>query len=303
MIYTIQGFTKTDKAKIISFVNTTRTKETHLEYPSVRDLDELLSIKEITDNTSLFLNTKNELLAYVILDQYNNIWFDADSSFLSEEGSSLIKVASKILHKRALEDEELALDTNCLESNTERIQFLLKAGFVMQEVKTLSYEYKVQKEFPQLLLKSGFTLRSVKGKEEVEALVTLHNQAFGSDNMRVEERLSIMEANEYDKNLDLVVTNEEGELIGSAIASVAEDENKKLGIKAGYIDPIAVHPDYRRMGLASTLIAYGIRELANKGMDVIKFGTSSENEGMMKTAEKMGFTAVEIKAWFKKDLG
>jgi len=76
----------------------------------------------------------------------------------------------------------------------------------------LQYARSLNEPISEYAFPPGFFLRHVEGEHEVESLVTLHRAAFGTENMTVEQRLAIMHAPQYERELDFVAVAPNGEL-------------------------------------------------------------------------------------------
>ena len=58
---------------------------------------------------------------------------------------------------------------------------------------------------------------------------------------------------------------------------------------------IAVHPDYRRRGIARSLVEYLIRELANRGSECLTLEVRSSNDSAKALYEMLGFRQVGLR--------
>ena len=58
---------------------------------------------------------------------------------------------------------------------------------------------------------------------------------------------------------------------------------------------IAVHPDYRRRGIARSLVEYLVRELANRGSECLTLEVRSSNESAQALYEMLGFQQVGLR--------
>ena len=79
-----------------------------------------------------------------------------------------------------------------------------------------------------------------------------------------------------------------------------DDAPRAGGLKEGWTDPVATHPDYRRQGLARALILTGMQLLRERGMDTALLGTSSENRAMLALASSLGFLVASNTLWYSK---
>ena len=96
--------------------------------------------------------------------------------------------------------------------------------------------------------------------DTVESLVDLHRAAFGTEKMTVELRQAIMNAPQYEMDLDLLAIAPDGSLAGFCICSLDESDKS-----IGHTDPIGVHPLHQHKGLAKALVTVGISLLAITG--------------------------------------
>jgi ribosomal protein S18 acetylase RimI-like enzyme len=78
------------------------------------------------------------------------------------------------------------------------------------------------------------------------------------------------------------IETEQGELVGITLAT--HDGRK------GWINRLAVHPDYRRQGVAKTLITAAEEALQSQGMDVIAALIEPENNASFSLFMEAGYT-------------
>ncbi len=188
------------------------------------------------------------------------------------------------------------LDASFLVENTWQIALLQRSGFVQENLRSLHYARSLNEPIPEYPLPPGFSLRCVQGEDEVENLVALHRAAFGTENMTVEERLAIMRAPQYERELDLLAIAPTGELAAFCICGI---ENKNIS----YTDPIGAHKNYQRLGLGKAVLCAGLQILKQRGIERAELGTSSENIVMQQLATKLGFVVISESLWFSKKVG
>ncbi len=63
-------------------------------------------------------------------------------------------------------------------------------------------------------------------------------------------------------------------------------------IDEGHILDLAIHPEYRRLGLASTLVSIGIERLREEGCRFVFLEVRSSNEPAAKMYSKFGFEVI-----------
>jgi mycothiol synthase len=263
---------------------------------SVVDLDELMLQPSIRARTRLWRRGE-QLVAFALVDDYNNLKFDLDPLEASPQlEAQIVEWGLACLRKRnAASGQEHTLDASCAASNAARIALLERHGFRRDSIRSLHYARSQNVPVPDHPLPGGFRLRAARGEGEVEALVALHHAASGTASMSVEARLAIMRAPQYLPELDLVAVAPDGELAAFCICWF-EDASRKVG----YTDPIGTHARYQRRGLGKAVVTAGLRALQERGAETARLTTSSENVAMQRLAEAMGFRMVWESLWFSR---
>ncbi len=272
-------------------------------YPGIVDLHELLALPEVQANTRLWFAGDHQLVGFAIVDRYLNLLFELAPQAAVELESEVVAWGESCI-RRTFQDGVVSgrLDASCSGEDFERIAFLERHGFVPQEIRTLRLIRPLDQPIPAPQLPAGFQIRSVAGDQEVEALVTLHRAAFGTQNMTVKERLSMMHTPEYDPELDLLVTAPDGRLAAYCLVSISRLENERSGRKEGNTDPVVTHPDFQGRGLAKALLLTGLTKLKQRGMDTAVMGTSSENLAMQHVAQSVGYFTRSKTLWFSSSV-
>ena len=261
------------------------------------DFEETIQLDSVRARTRLWKND-DKLIGFAYVDDFNNLRFEVEPQFRSTQlEDEIIAWGLDCMKKRNAETgQNDTLDASFLVENTWQIALLQRSGFVQENLRSLHYARTLNGPIPEHPLPPGFSLRCIKGEDEVENLVTLHRAAFGTENMTVEERLAIMRAPQYERELDLLTIAPNGELAAFCICGI-EDAN------IGYTDPIGVHKNYQRLGLGKAMLNAGLQKLKQKGIEHAELGTSSENIAMQKLATAMGFVVVSESLWFSKKVG
>jgi mycothiol synthase len=261
------------------------------------DFEEMIQMESTRKITRLWWSGSS-LAAFAYVDDYNNLWFDADPHLYSETlGGKIVAWGADCIRQRnVLTGEDNSLDYCILSTNIERIRCVEVNGFVRQSTRSLNFSLPLVEPIAAYSLPPGFLCRSAGGEEEVEALVALHRAAFQTDNMTVERRLAIMHAPNYVVDLDLVVADAEGKLAAFCVCDIQRDELKGIG----YTEPIGTHPDYQHRGLGKAVLAAALNALRERGCQAARFGTSSENTAMQHLGLSLGFTLDKEKLWFSK---
>lgn len=263
-----------------------------LPAPSLVDFDEQIQLASVRATMRLWRQDQQVVgLAYV--DDYDNLWFETLPGFalLGQLEQQIIAWGVACIKERNAH----TLDCSCRAADTPRIQALERLGFERQAERTLRYARSLSLPVIVQPLPQGFWLRPTQGEGEVERLVGLHRAAFGTEQMTVEQRLAIMRAPQYLRELDLVVVAPGGELAAFCVCGLADPVRK-----TGYTDPIGTHHRYRRLGLAKAVVSAGLAGLRDAGAEVAELGTGSENQALQRLAASLGYICVEEKLWFSK---
>jgi mycothiol synthase len=271
-------------------------------YPIAADLYEELDDPEVQRTARLWYRD-NQLIGFAYINRYQNMVDVFTETEISptrqiEMMDWLVTCAKKCNQDKA---ESLSLDATALEDDHERIAFLAHLGFIQQEETSFLMSCPLNQPLPEPGLPDGFSIRPMGGTAELEAYVTLHRAAFGTENMTLPYRQSIMKAPGYLPDLDLVAVAPNGDLAAFCVCQIFLDDSPRAGgQKEGWTDPLGTHPNYRGLGLARALILTGMHLLYNRGIDTALLGTSSTNIAMQRLAEKIGFKLVSNTLFFSK---
>jgi ribosomal protein S18 acetylase RimI-like enzyme len=264
---------------------------------TVVDFDEQILLSSIRATTRIW-KQDNKMVGFAFVDEYNNLWFDTeiDVALANELENEIIEWGVVCRKSRITETgADNTLDCTCDAVDHHRISVLEKHGFTREPVRSLQYSRPLNKQIAEYPIPTGFSIRCVKGMDEVEQLVALHRAAFGTNHMTIEYRLAMMSTPHYKQEMDLVAVALNNELAAFCVCGFDDPENK-----TGYTDPIGTHPAYQRIGLGKVLTSAGLIALRNAGANTVKLGTSSDNIGMQKLANALGFVCVSEKLWFSK---
>jgi mycothiol synthase len=99
------------------------------------------------------------------------------------------------------------------------------------------------------------------------------------------------------------VARESDEVVGVVENGIYAHENKRLGVRIGWLTGVSVRRPWRRRGLATALVAASLRALADRGMEVAALGVDSENPlGALGLYERLGFVRHRTGGYFRKPL-
>jgi mycothiol synthase len=182
---------------------------------TLAEMQELLQLPQTIANIHLWLRSDDTVLGYAYLNPSNYLFFETidvpQRAVLEAEmirwGEAQLQRTIQAMH------QPLALATTCAETNHKRITILTTHGFVLQPDGAIDMRRSLHLPLPHPILTSGFTIRALAGEHEVADLVALHQAAFQTQYLTVEDRHAMMQAPGYELNRDLVVIAPDGSLV------------------------------------------------------------------------------------------
>lgn len=263
------------------------------------DFEEMLLLDSIRAACRLWWHGES-LAGFALVDGYNNLWFELDEAFrIQDLEREVVAWGAKLMSQRnSINSREDTLDVCLSARNDWQLGVVERAGFSRQAIEALSFRLGLADLGPEMALPVGYVIRPAIGEVEVDDLVSLHRQAFGTEHMDRDQRLAIMRAPGYVPALDLVALTPAGKMAGFCIGSLDTQKSE-----IGYTDPIGVIPTERHKGLAPALVDRCLRGLKNEGAREARLGTSSDNVAMRDMAEKLGFKLLERRCWYSLEVG
>lgn len=303
MPITIHPYSPADHQHIIDFRRAYTTRENAYDYPTATDLHELLdtSANEGTTRACIWEDEHGNIVAFAILAlRYCNCYF------LIAPQANPDEIAREILgwaEGQMRETENCtAIDTPCRDTDAARVALLERHGFVQQETQTLYMIRSLSKPIPPAVFPEGFTLRPAAGEQELEAIVALHQAAFGTQNMTIENRRAIMRNLSYIPELDLLLEAPDGILAAFCYCTIPKEANELSGRSEGEIGIIGTSPAYQKRGLGRAMLLAGLQRLKEFGVEMTTLGTSRENEGAHSIYFSVGFRVSHRSLWYSKNI-
>ena len=135
-------------------------------------------------------------------------------------------------------------------------------------------------EIDEPALPEGFAIRPLRS-DEAAAYAELHRTAFGTANMTAEWRERTLHMPEYRQDLDLVVEAPDGRLAAFCVLWLSE--------RAGQVEPLGTHPDFRKLGLGQALLLAGFRRLRDSGARSVDVEVDAANDPGLGLYQSVGF--------------
>ena len=145
-------------------------------------------------------------------------------------------------------------------------------------------------------LVDGYRVRTARGVEEAGPISELHAAGFGSA-WTPALYARVMESPGYSPDRELLIEAPDGEL--AAFAVLWPDARNRTGL----FEPVAVHPDHRRLGLGKVLMRSGLLEMQKWGMEHAEVLYEESNEASQRLYLGAGFRPVERILSYRKPVG
>jgi ribosomal protein S18 acetylase RimI-like enzyme len=257
------------------------------------------------ENIRLWTGEQDQLLAWAVLQvPFWTVDYACQPAFQRELHPQLLQWADTQARKIvSTASGHPAWFVAVLADQTDRICDLEAIGFRSQaNVGEDSWTQVLMKHSMRIpeeaRLAEGFHIRPLRDASEVEVYVELHRSVFESKNMTVEWRNRTLQRPEYSPELDLVVVAPNGQLAAFCVCWLAEAPTGEL---SGQIEPLGVHPAYRRLGLGQAILSEGLRRLQSKGARQICVQTDNYRNAAFKLYESCGFQVIQDILMYRKD--
>lgn len=177
----------------------------------------------------------------------------------------------------------------------QTIGYLDTLGFQKFDWSTIRFEIDLQQDLPQPQLADGYAIRPLRGSAEVEACVSLHRAAFGSEKMTTAWRMRTLEHPAYRPEIDLVVVGSDDRPLGFCICWMRQ--------KFAQIEPLGIHPEHQGKGLGRALERAALLVLRKQGARSAYVDHVSLNEKAIALSLQTGFKQINnaVRFYVKAD--
>lgn len=173
------------------------------------------------------------------------------------------------------------------DDDSERLQLVKAHGFALEDNESYTlFQHALDNLASVRELPEGFTLRPLMGEQEVADYAELHRLAFESSSMTSEWRARSLRTPQYRSDLDLVISAPDGSLAAFCVGWFDQDRHM------AQIEPIGVHPRFRRHGLAHTLLLTMLHRFKLHGATSAFIEPFSDNTPIHRASEAVGFQRV-----------
>lgn len=248
------------------------------------------------ENTQLWFDDKNELIAWAVLQ---TPFWAIDYAIHPERGDDLHQeVLTWADHqaKKIVKDEtgHPCWFVSVFLNQKNQIRNLEKAGFASQTNVAEDPWSKVFMQwngFPKdFLLPNGYVIRPL-ADDKVQHYVNLHQSVFQSKNMTFEWRKRTLQV--HNPETDLIAIASDGSFAAFCIGWLNQN--------MGQIEPMGVHENHRKQGLAQALLAETIKRLQKQGAHKIFVETDNFRDAALQLYESVGFQVIKNVEVYRKD--
>lgn len=146
-------------------------------------------------------------------------------------------------------------------------------------------------------LPDGFDLRASRGAADSRLRAAASHAAFGSSmdfEPYCQRSLRFMQSPVYVPEHEWFITAPDGQV--AAFCCIWTDGLNR----AGYFEPVGVHPGFQRRGLGKALLHGGLRRLREEGMTSASVCADNDNPAAIRLYESAGFQKVKRLLTFRK---
>jgi ribosomal protein S18 acetylase RimI-like enzyme len=256
--------------------------------------DEYIKMWEKTEDSDG--SSVSKLVAVTFLKPSGDCWIQIhpDYRFVEEEIVPWIEKQKRKIKSNETPELELRFYVN--ETDEKRKSLLRELGYEDAGLNEYDRIRPLDKSIPKCPPPNGFTIRSVDVEEDFVQYKKVQAAVFPHCSHMTKRRAKIYStASFYHKDLDLVVVDQHGNF--AAFCTVRIDPVSRMA----ELEPVGTHPDYRKLGLARSVICEGLRRLQKyRPCSMCILGAAS-SEAANRLYESVGFTEkTEVYLWRKR---
>ena len=217
-----------------------------------------------TERAQLWWAADGELLSYLIR-YYDTTHLQVDCQFRYLESRMLAWAEDHWGAKGTVR-------TTAFEYDAERNRLLVDRGYVDLGPTEYVRLYDVGQHRPRAALPGGYRVASVGELGDSAGRIALERAVWNVDVLGEDWFKGKSSAPGYSLDWDLVVVSSDGAQVAACLVWI-DTRNR-----AAEIDPLGVHPDFRRRGLARALVQDSFRRLADIGVGLVYIASDFSND-------------------------
>lgn len=184
------------------------------------------------------------------------------------------------------------------EDDEVRVHLLKSRGFRQEASYLQLLQLDLNVSLPAPALPSGYAVRPVTGEEEVEKRAAVAHAAFASSkglDEYVRDYRHFMQSAAYPRGWDIVITAPTEQFAAFCLCWLDQVN------KAGYLEPMGTHPDFRWQGLGKAVILAALDRMQQAGMESASVCVAHDNHAAQRLYTSVGFQSVKALCSFAKD--
>jgi len=284
-----RGLMPNDVESLRDLVAAARAAGAPEAFPSTDDVASLLADGELAVMGRIWFTGAGSAAAWCLAQaELGNVLFDVHPDCRTRAlEDDVLSTGVAALRQR----ERPSADTPLESDDKWRKGLLRRWGFEEAAASVVHLQARLTEHRPPVRLSTGWRVRTLGG--DVDAYVDLHRAAFGTTYLTRERRLTWHDEPGYDPELDLVLVDADGRLVGFCVCWSPGGGSAELGT-------IGVLPDCRGRGLGRQIAQAALHKLAARGVREVTLSTSSNNAPMRAVAAAEGFVEQRRTSWLRR---
>ena len=256
--------------------------------------DEYVKIWEKTDDSDV--SSVSKIVAVTFLKPSGDCWIQIHPDHRFFEKEIVLWMEKQRKEIKSNETPELELRFYVDETDEKRKALLTELGYEDSGLNEYNRKRPIDEPIPEYQPPDGFTIRSVDVEKDFVQYKKVLAAVFPHCSRMTKRTAKIYStASFYNKDLDLVAVDRHGNF--AAFCTVRVDPVSKMA----ELEPVGTHLDYRKLGLARSVICEGLRRLQKYHPSSICILGAAVSEAANRLYESVGFTEKrEVHLWRKK---
>jgi len=255
--------------------------------------DKLVKIWEETEESDL--SKERKVIAVTILDTSPVSYLNIHPAYTNVEKDIILAMEEQKKEMGKTDDREVRIAVLTPESHTQRQELLQELGYENLGNYGHNRIRPVDLDVPDYHLPDGYSIKHVDVAEEFEKYHEVIGSVFSHCGEHMTEKAAkhYSEASFYHDGMDLVVVAPDGKF--AAFTTIRMDPLS--GITE--FEPVGTHPDYRKLGLAKSIILEGLKRLEKHAPSFVCIPEAADNESAARLYDNLGFSREDLHVWRK----
>ena len=256
--------------------------------------DEYIKIWEKAGDSDV--SSVSKIVAVTFCKPSGDCWIQIHPDYRFVEKKIALWIERQRREIKSNETPELELRFYVDEIDEKRKALLTELGYEDSGLNEYNRIRPIDKPIPEYQPPKGFTIKSVDVEEDfvkykkVQAAVFPHCSRMTKRTAKTYSTASF-----YKRDLDLVAVDRNGDF--AAFCTVRIDPVSRMA----ELEPVGTHPDYRKLGLARSVICEGLHRLQKYCPSSMCILGAAPSEAANRLYESIGFTEkTEVHLWRKK---